>query len=538
MYLQIKRAFMALCLSLTCMITFAQREVTGSVTDPMGKPLIGVSVVVDGTSIGSVTDINGNFTISRVPNDATLRLSYIGYREQKLPLGSQSNYYITMHEDNQNLDELVVIGYQTVKKRDVTGAVSSLKAEDLKGVAAANGLIALQTAILGMDVTQSSGEAGSGVSIQLRGARSLAASNSPLIMVDGVEYGSTLDINPADIESVDVLKDASSAAIYGTRGANGVILITTKRGQAGKTHVTFDAYNSWNTATSYPKTLYGDAEEKYRQEKADYATNYATYLSTGTWGTQVSTPEQVIGTKALEDGTLCLDIYNDKSYTNWTDYFMRNNTSQNYVVGVNGGSERTNFSISLGLMNDRGLMNNDELQRYNGKVNIDHKVNDYFKFGGSLLFTYKDQDKANSGIYNQYLKMTTITHPYLNYTDGTTKINTYPNPWYSSHCSPLLDEVEGAYQHNIETTRFFGNVYAEINVIKGFKYRSQFSADRSNSRDGLYQDYESIGRIQNTGTSYISNAKSNQTNVTWDNTLNYETDFGGSRNSLNVLLGQ
>jgi TonB-linked SusC/RagA family outer membrane protein len=178
-------------------------------------------------------------------------------------------------------------------------------------------------------------------------------------------------------------------------------------------------------------------------------------------------------------------------------------------------------------------MKGDELDRYNGRTNIDHTINKYVKIGTSLNFTYKSNDKRNSGVYNQALKMTTITHAYLN--DGT--INATPNPLYAAHCSPLLDDVDGAYQKNIETTRFFGNAYVQISPLKNLIYKSLFAVDRKNERTGLYQDFQSQGRYQSPSNTYISNAQEAKTGYTWQNTLNYNTDFNKSKHDLSVLLG-
>ncbi|EFC76824.1 MAG: TonB-dependent receptor [Prevotella buccae] len=538
MYLQIKRATLAALLCLCCFVgAFAQKTVSGNVKDAAGEPMIGVSVIVDGTSIGGVTDLDGNFTIPNVPDNATLKVSYVGYREQKISVAGKSSLNITMKEDNQNLDELVVIGYAVQKKRDLTGSVSSIKAGDLKDVAAPNAMQAMQAKVPGMNLTQASGETGGKLNINLRGARSLLASNDPLILVDGVEYGSTLDLNPSDIESMDILKDASSTAIYGTRGANGVIIITTKRGKAGKTNVSLNVYNSWNSATATPHAFYGDREVRFMQDKAEYPLNYKDYVQTGTWGTQTVTPETVLAGYALEDNTTAQSIYEDKSYTDWSDLIIRNSTSQNYEVGVNGGNDKTNFAVSLGLMKDRGLMKRDQMTRYNGKANIDHKISNYVKVGTSLLFTYKDWNRRNTGVYTQMLKMTSITHPYLYPGTDKESINYQPNPWYEPHCSPMLDEVPGAFQHNVESTRFFGNVYGELYPVKGMVFRSQFAVDRSDARDGMYQDYLSQGRYQAGQTSIIDLNKYHSTSFTWDNTLNYTTDFGGSKHNATFLLG-
>ena len=214
------------------------------------------------------------------------------------------------------------------------------------------------------------------MSINLRGARSMLASNNPLILVDGVAYGSTLDINPSDIESMEVLKDASSTAIYGTRGANGVIIITTKRGKAGRTSVGFNFYNSFNSATNAAHSMYGNKEVQRLIDKRAYQDWAKGDKTLDAYNTVLSgiTPETVL-TEKLDDGTATLDIYNDGSYTDWGDLLLKNSTSQNYEVNVAGGSEKTNFNVSLGAMYDRGLMKNDQMSRYNGKVNIDHRIN-------------------------------------------------------------------------------------------------------------------------------------------------------------------
>jgi len=521
---------MATLMLWSCVIIFAQKTVTGTVKDASGEPMIGVSVVASNTN-GTVTDIDGKFTLQKVSPSTVLKVSYIGYVTQQVKVGDQSTINIVLKEDANNLDELVVIGYGVVRKRDLTGSVSSIKAADIANTVSANAMQAMQAKIPGLDLTQSSGQAGGSISINLRGIRSLLADNDPLILVDGVEYGSTLDINPSDIESMEVLKDASSTAIYGSRGANGVIIITTKRGKAGATKVTFNAYNAWNSPTNVHTSMYGMTEVQRMIDAADYTANYATYKETGIWGTSHATAEDVTAGYTLDDGTETSSIVADGSFTNWGDLLLKNSTTQNYEVGVSGGNESTNFALSLGAMYDRGLLDKDMLSRYNGKINLDHKINKIFKVGASLLFTYRSNDKSNSGVFGQLLKMTSITHPYLS--DGS--INETPNPWYQAHSNPLLDYVDGRYQRNIESTRFFGNAYVEVTPLKGLSYRSMFAVDRQDSREGLYQDYLSTSRFQTPTTNYISSERYNKTNITWDNTINYLTSFG--QHNLTFLLG-
>ena len=528
MYLQIKRISLTLVMSLFCFAIYAQKTIQGIVKDASGEPMIGVSVQAGNTV--AVTDIDGNFTISNVSSSTVLKFSYVGYKTQSINVGNSNKINVVLKEDNNNLEELVVVGYGVMKRRDLTGSIGSVKSEDLEKVASANAMQAMQAKIPGLDITQSSGQVGGSINIKLRGTRSITAENDPLILVDGVPYGSTtIDINPNDIESMEVLKDASSTAIYGSRGANGVIIITTKRGKAGKTKVNLNVYNSFNSPTSTPTSMYGDTEIQRLIDKANYVADKAS----GNWGTSNATAENVTNGYILDDGTTTYSIYQDKSYTDWGDLILKNSTSQNYDVSVSGGNDNTNFNVSLGALYDKGLMDQDKMSRYNGKVSIDHKINNMFKIGGSVLYTYKNNDKANSGVFGQALKMTSITHAYL----STGEINTTPNPWYAAHSNPLLDMVDGRFQHNIETTHFFGNAYAEFTPIKGLTYRSLFNVDRSDTRDGLYQDYESTSRFQSPHTNYISSNKYNTTSITWDNTINYNTDFGGTKHDLTAMVG-
>ena len=525
--MQKRRLLLAMLLCAFWLTGFAQKTVTGTVKDATGEPMIGVSVVVDGTSIGGVTDFNGDFTVQNVPDKAVLKFSYVGYKDQKIPTAGKTSFNVTLQEDAMGLDEVVVVGYGTQKKKDLTGSVASIKTDDLKNVASANVLQAMQAKVPGIDLqTSDGGQAGAGVSMTFRGNRSLLAGNGPLVIVDGVEYGSTVDIPAGDIESMDILKDAASTAIYGTKGANGVILITTKRGKAGRTTVTFNGYLSFNSATGIVKPMFGDKEVQRLIDKKDYEN-----AAGNSWAfANTATAEDVL-TLSLEDGTKTLDIYKDKSYTDWLDMVMENSTSQNYEVSVQGGGDKTNFNVSLSAMNDKGVMKGDKYKRYTGRVNIDHKINKMVMVGASLSYAYKDNDKRAGGVFNQAQKMTTITHAYAN--DGG--IIYQPNPWYSTHCSPILNE-NGAYQRNIESTRFFGSAYAQVTPIKGLNLRSQFTVDRSDSRDGSYEDYQSQVRYQENKGTYISNARSTSTKYVWQNTANYMLDI--NKNSFTFLLGQ
>ena len=525
--------------------SISAQTVKVNVKDSQGEPVIGASVVEQGTRNGGVTDFDGNFTIKLTANKPIV-VSYIGMKTQTVNANGKSEINITLSDDNTTLQEVVAVGYGTMKKKDLTGSVGSLRADELTKVASANALQAMQGKVAGVDLTQSSGEAGSGVSITLRGIRSITATNSPLILVDGVEYGSTLDINPNDIESIDILKDAASTAIYGTKGANGVIIITTKHGKAGKTKINFNAYLSINTPTNVPKVMVGMTEINRRIAAANYATAKANNWD---FSTAHATPQDVLsGTPTSSQPYSELDIYNSGSYTDWLDEVMKTGTTQNYDISASGGNEKTTYSTSLSMMIDRGMLKNDKMKRYNGKMIVDHKFNKYVKAGMNMLFTYKDQDRRATNVFNQGLKMTSIARPYINQSDidaGFTQGGLVPNvgdlilkpsPTYEAHANPLLDEVDDAYQKSVEGTRLFGNTYVEITPIEGLTYKSMFALDRKTTRTGEYADYQSVGYLQGANGGYIDQEHEYKTGWTWENTINYTREFN-KIHDLTVLLG-
>ena len=520
---------MALLLSVMCFMAYAQKTVTGTVKDATGEPMIGVSVVVDGTSIGGVTDLDGNFTIQKVPNGGVLKFSYVGYKEQKVSVAGKNSLDIVLQEDAMGLDEVVVVGYGTMKKKDLTGAVASVKTDDIAQVAAPDALQAMQAKVPGVDLISGDGQAGSAVSITLRGNRSITASNSPLIIVDGVEYTGSLDIPASDIESMDILKDASSTAIYGTKGANGVIIITTKRGQAGKTRINFSAYLAMKSPTSAVKSMYGQTEVRRWIDRA----NYQADLASGNWGTSNVSLDDVFGatTIAGNDKYKVVDLINNGDFTDWYDTILQNSTSQNYEASVSGGNDKTNFSLSLAAMYDKGLLKHDEMDRYNGRLNLDHIINQYFKVGGSLAFTYRSHNARNASVFNAARKMTSLTQAYKE--DGS--INETPNVWYSSHVNPLMDEGDN-YKMHIESTRFMGSTYLQITPIKGLALKTQLAVDRRNRRVGQYNDYQSAGRYQAPSTTYMSNSWDAFTILTWQNTANYNITLD-EKHDLGFLLG-
>ena len=300
-----------------------QYSVTGTVIDEEGEPLIGATVMVKGAKTGAITDTDGKFKL-HVPAGGSIVISYVGYATQTVKPSRSEEITITLKSDNLLLDEVVAIGYGTMKKRDLTGAISSVKSDVVKLTPSSNPMEALQGRIAGLDITRSSGQAGEGVSMQLRGNRSFSASGDPLFIIDGMP-GDYATLNPNDIESIEVLKDASSTAIYGSSGSNGVVIITTKKGEQGKVSINFDAYYGYNGWAKLPKM--NSAREWV----------YTRLLAQQEGGTIIDDIEGQTAQGALERGATI----------DWADAVLRDGNTQNYSLSVSGGTENTQLYFSL-----------------------------------------------------------------------------------------------------------------------------------------------------------------------------------------------
>ncbi len=520
-------------------VTFAQnaRTVSGKVTDKNGNALPGTNVVVQGTSTGVQTDINGSYQIIvNNPANAVIEFSFIGYVVQRVPLGNQTNINVELEEEAIGLEEIIVIGYGTVKKRDLTGSVATIKSAEITKTATNNALQSMQGKIAGLDVTKSSGESGSGINVSLRGNRSINASNAPLFLVDGIEYGSTLDINSSDIASIEVLKDASSTAIYGTRGANGVIIITTKRGlggrAAGSSKVTISSYLSINSPTNLPKLMNVEQDYRLLAERQRYAAE----RPTSAWGTTDIanyTPDVVLSQVVSAPFEKSVYQLYQEGGVNWFDMIMKNGMTQNNEISVTGGDDKTSFGVSLGYMNDKGLLRNDVMKRYNGRINLDHKITKKLMIGINLQYTYRNWDRRLDNVYSQLIKMHSMAEPYL--ADGT--ILDKPSELAISHTNPLLNELPGYYNNNTQNNRLFGNIYLDWELIKGMHFKSVLGIDQQSIRNGEYSDYMTTGNYQFGRGSTFSALNSQSLAYTWENTLNYTFNLSGSH-EFQLLAGQ
>ena len=432
----------------------------------------------------------------------------------------------TANSDVKYNDEGVVeVGYGIMKTEDITGSVSSVESEDLGKIANANALLGLQAKVPGMDIQQVSGEAGAGISMLLRGYRSFM-DNDPLIIVDGAEYLSAFDIPASEIESISILKDAASTAIYGSRGANGVVIVTTKRGKAGKIKVNLDANWSFNSMTEPVKGMYGNREVQ-RWTDSD---NYTNDLWSGNWGqSNLSTYDFYYSSP---DGTPVNDIVANGEFTDWLGLLQQNSVSQNYNVSVSGGNINTNFNAALSLMDDRGTIKGDQLKRYTARFNADHNFDDIVKIGTNLSYTHKDKDQRNSNLFKSVINLTSLTHAYDRQTGD---IIPTPDFMTFSNVSPLMDE-NGNYKHNIDTKHFFGGAYVQINFLKNLIWKTAFNLDYTKYDSYLYKDANSTERFQGSHTTSIIENETSATQYSIQNTANYDVNFGGMH-GLNLMIG-
>ena len=485
-----------------------QQGVRGHIVDENGEPLIGVTVRAIGTNAGTVTDIDGNFHLN-VAAGTKIQLSYTGYKTTTIQTknGQQT---IQMEVDAVGLDDVVVIGYGTVKKRDLTGAVASVKNEDVVISPTNNVMEALQGKIAGFDITKPSGEIGSGVELLLRGSRSIYGDNQPLFIIDGLP-GSYESISPNDIESVDVLKDASATAIYGSAGANGVVIITTKRGAAGKTKVNFDAYYGWSGSPEYKKGMTGDEWTNYHREAYKYKNG--------------SYPDNI---NALMGGNQdYIDAYNAGKWIDWVDEVSgRTATTQKYSLSVTGGTEKTKIYASTVYSQDKGLLKNEQLDKYALRLNLDQEIFKWAKVGFTSNLNYSIHDRGDNKTYTRALAALPLGEAYDD--AGNINYEYIPNQY-----SPMADEITNQYARNTRSTYINAIGYLELTPLKGLSFRSQLNGSLSHARQGQYWgNYSNALRPTYAGSPHAELNYHDGYSYNWENILSYnitinkDHDFG------------
>ena len=519
----------------------ATKKITGTVVDAQG-PVIGASVVEKGTTNGTVTDFDGNFSLN-VKEGATIVVSFIGYETQEIKVGNRDNIEITMRDDNAVLEEVVVVGYGVQKKKLVTGATVQVKGEDIAKLNTTNALTAMQASTPGVNITQSSSQPGQGFKVNIRGMGTIGDS-SPLLIIDGINAGTADNglngLNPNDIESIDVLKDAASAAIYGARAANGVILVTTKQGKAGKIQVQYDGFVGWSNAYKVPAMVNA---KQYMQIINE--TNFNTYGTATNWSSLV--PQSII----------------DKVNQGWegTDWFKayenKNALQFSHAVTLTGGTDRSKFSMSLNYSSNEGIMGADNAssyKRYGGRINSEHVLlkgkdllgeeHDIITIGENLSYWYhKSHTLAESNGYWNVMQAAYIASPLVEPYDANGNITSYAknHTGYSDmiYGNPLNHFVNGGFG-SLNKSRDFGvgaTFYWIVEPIKNLRYRGQFNTGYSSN------NYRQVGLPYSSSNTSASNSytlsmsQGQSSSFTIENTLSYILPKLG-KNTIDVLIGQ
>ena len=518
----------------------AQSTVKGTVVDEAGEPIIGATVQVQGAKTGAITDFEGNFSVEAASN-ATLLISYVGYVTETVSVQGRNNIQVTLREDATSLNDVVVIGYGTQKKKLVTGATVQVKGEDIAKLNTTNALEAMQSSSPGVQITQSSTQPGKGYKVYIRGIGT-TGNSAPLYVIDGVAGGSLDDINPADIESIDILKDAASAAIYGARAANGVILVTTKQGKAGKIELSYNGAVGWSNAYKRPQLL--------------NAQQYMTIIDEYTFNTS--------GAKMDWAGYVPADILAKVNGgwegTDWWGAFENKNAiQQNHSVTLTGGTDRSKFAMSYTYTDNEGIMGADQAsyyKRHTIRINSDHvllRVKDFdaITIGENISIGYnRSHDLAEDGMYWSYIHSLLQTCPlvpqyadngdsyYYQDFDGTVKYGSgwnaslFSNPWENLDKGGFNSKAES---RNINTS---ATAFAVFQPIKGLRLRSQFNY---NWGSGAYRNYgepRSSGYGNATSPVYsVSQSAWLNTNWSIENTLTYDLPIINGH-KISAMVGQ
>ncbi|MEL0456486.1 TonB-dependent receptor [Flavobacteriaceae bacterium SZ-1-7] len=520
--------------------TAQEKTVTGNVKDGNEVPLAGVNVLIKNSSKGTLTDFDGNFSIEAKEGDI-LVLSYIGMKTTQITVDSRSSYSVVMQEDAAQLSEVVVVGYGTQRKSDLTGSIVSVSAEDLTTRPVNDALQAMQGKAAGVDITSNErpGELGA---ITIRGVRSLTASNSPLYVLDGIPLitGGIQNLNPQDIESIDILKDASATAIYGSRGANGVVIVTTKKGKTGRFTINFNSslttdkihefsplFNAGEYVEYRRWAKYYNGESSVRGDQPTQANDATIFTGDDTaWNNILRGWEG-----GSWDGSKLIS-------TDWTDFITRTGITTQNTLSVSGGTEKMKAYGSFGYTDNKGVVKGQGFKRYSGIANVDFTPTDWFSFGASLNTSYSIQEYGQStagnvgvsvrdGLYESARTIFQYTLPYdsngerIEFPGGDIAVKT------------IIDEEKYSQDQRV-TLRAFGSFYGQIDfgafipALEGLKYRTNFGPDIETYRDGIFLDAQSV--IRN-GSAYASLDKRQRLSYTLDHLLYYNKtidkhDFG------------
>ena len=543
---------------------FAQKStphvIEGIVSNEKGELLQGVVVEVKNSTTKTVTDRSGKFSISIKEKTAVLLITYTGYADKEVPVTeTSSNLSVSLSIDTKALEDVVVIGYATVKKKDVTGAVSGINQQDIKSRPVTNALQAMQGKVAGVDIS-SNERPGSVGSINIRGVRSLTASNSPLFVVDGIPLitGGIDNFNPNDIESIDILKDASATAIYGSRGANGVVIVTSKKGKAGRTTLSLNSSVKVDDLVNNMKMFNAPDYITFRRWAYYYAgLNNTTGVSTYPRGDQPTLATDRTFFNATADPSAWNNIAKGWASGTWdpskvatTDWFgivQQQSVTQDHVISVSGGSDKVKAYGSFGYLNNTGTIRGQSFKRYSGNASIDIEATKWLTFGNNFSVNYNIQEFGQSAV-----NVATIGTPAGGLFESARSLFPYAVPYDSAGNRILFPGGDNAVKSVVDewnynrdqriTLRAFGSMYAQMNlgnifpVLKGLRYRMNFGPDFSYYRDGVYIDANSVS---NGGSTNFASLANNKTfSYTLDNLLYYDRSIGSHTFGVTLLQSQ
>lgn len=486
------------------------RTITGTVTDnSTSTPLVGVTVFVKGTSIGTTTDARGHYALGVPSGQTTLVYSFIGYVNQEADIQGKSAVNISLMTDQKALSEVVVVGYGQIKKRDLTGAVSSVSGAALAQKATTSPMAALQGKVAGVNITAASGLPGSSYNIDIRGVNSLTG-GKPLFVVDGVITDNIDFLNPAEIQRIDVLKDASSTAIYGSRGSNGVVIVTTKSGTnaRGEVHFSYDGYVGIRTFSHMPHFLNAEDGITYTLNRGITKDLYQ--------GAPLEAPDNLFGFPATGDAhTYWVNVLANKQYTDWVDLLTKPSVQTNHFISASGGSDKLNFLVGAGYQADNGNIPGQNYKKYNFKLDVDARVSDAWSMGGSINMAYAKRELRAENVMEQLFRMPKWTPAY----DSAGQMIQVPMVGVSGNVSPLA-----VLKYNLDNTEDYyiiSNFYLQFRPAPGIALKSSFSPNARFHEAGEYWDplaTKSAGGGQMTKDKSLS--------YIWDNQLNLDKTYG------------
>ena len=517
-------------------VLWAQSSVTGTVADDQGMPIPGASIVVKGTSNGTVTDFDGNFSIS-VENGNILSVSYLGYKSIDVPYTGQINLSVTLSEDTAQLDEVVVIGYGSVKKSDLTGAVSSLSTETLTEQRKTDLGQAIKGRVAGVDVRTLSSKPGAPLSIKIRGNTVITANqgserdgvsdnvaddpSQPLYVVDGVFFDDITVLNPADIQQMDILKDASATAIYGSRGANGVVIITTKNGFEGKTRITYDTSFGLRSATNVPDFYDGPGYIAF----VDDVLRAREWRATG--GTTAADYNSVVIDRSTEFQNTNEEADNvaNGRFTNWIDSFQRTGVQTSHTLGISGGSDGLIFNGSLGYLKDEGVIGIEDFERYNISASLSKKVSDKVTIGIKTYLSFSEREEGSRELFRSTFRLAPTVNPF----DVNGEAIIFPDQQDLRFPNPIFED-EGNWTVNTKSLDVIANVFFNYKPAEWLNFKTQFSPNISSARFGEFR-----GLLTKSSRNDPSRVRSVfdtnfRTSYTWDNILDFDFDIKDDQN--------